>query len=72
MSASTVSKALNNAEDVSIQTAKRIRAAASETVTDAMNLAMLRYMPLRTMLSIAGDKADPAALEELIRKLNER
>ena len=45
--------------------------AANEAITDAMNLAMLRYMPLRTLLSFAGEKADPAALEAILKQLNE-
>ena len=45
--------------------------AASEAITEEMNLAMLNYMPLRTMLSFAGEKADPAALEQILNKLNE-
>ena len=45
--------------------------AASEAITEEMNLAMLNYMPLRTILSFAGEKADPAALEQILKKLNE-
>ena len=45
--------------------------AAREAITEEMNLAMLRYMPLRSLLSFAGEKMDPALLEQILQKLNE-
>ena len=45
--------------------------AGAEAITEEMNLAMLRYMPLRTLLSFAGEKADPAALDQILQQLNE-
>ena len=44
--------------------------AAQEAISDEMNLAMLNYMPLRAMLSFAGDQADPAMLDEILTALN--
>ena len=44
--------------------------AAQEAISDEMNLAMLNYMPLRAMLSFAGDQTDPAMLDEILTALN--
>ncbi|MBR4549166.1 MAG: glycoside hydrolase family 3 C-terminal domain-containing protein [Oscillospiraceae bacterium] len=44
--------------------------AAQEAITTEMSLAMLQYMPLRSLLSFAGDRLEPTALEQLVAKLN--
>ncbi len=44
--------------------------AAQEAITNEMSLAMLNYMPLRSLLSFAGDKADPALLDQILAVLN--
>ncbi len=44
--------------------------AERSAISDEMNMAMFNYMPLRTLLSFAGDKADPALLERILEKLN--
>ena len=44
--------------------------AADTAISEEMNMAMFNYMPLRTVLSFAGDKADPALLDQLLEKLN--
>ena len=44
--------------------------AAQEAITEEMNLAMLNYMPLRAMLSFAGDSISPAVLEQLLAEIN--
>ena len=44
--------------------------AAQEAISNEMSLAMIRYMPLRSLLSFAGDKLDPAVLEQLLAQLN--
>ena len=45
-------------------------AAAREAITDEMNLAMLQYMPLRALVSFAGDRLDPALIGQLVAALN--
>ena len=45
-------------------------AAAREAITDEMNLAMLQYMPLRALVSFAGDRLDPAVIGQLVAALN--
>ena len=44
--------------------------AAKEAITEEMGLAMFNYMPLRSILSFAGEKADPSLLEHLLNTLN--
>ena len=44
--------------------------AAQEAITAEMSLAMFKYMPLRSMLSFAGDKADPGLIEQILKTLN--
>lgn len=44
--------------------------AAKEAITEEMGLAMFNYMPLRSILSFAGEKADPSLLEQLLNTLN--
>ena len=45
-------------------------AAASEAITEEMNLAMLNYMPLRGILSFGGGAISPEAIEAILDKLN--
>ena len=45
--------------------------AAAEAITEAMNMAMLNYMPLRGALSFGGGIMDPALLETIVEKLNQ-
>ena len=44
--------------------------ASQEAISDEMGLAMLHYMPLRSLLSFAGEKVDPAMLEQILAALN--
>jgi len=44
--------------------------AASEAITEEMNLAMLQYMPLRGMLSFGGDEKSGQMLEQILEELN--
>ena len=44
--------------------------AAQEAITNEMSLAMFNYMPLRTILSFAGEKADPTLLDQILTALN--
>ena len=44
--------------------------AAKEAITEEMGLAMFNYMPLRSILSFAGEKAAPSLLEQLLNTLN--
>jgi beta-glucosidase len=44
--------------------------AAQEAISNEMSLAMFNYMPLRTILSFAGEKADPDLLEKILTALN--
>ena len=44
--------------------------AASEAITEEMNLAMLQYMPLRGMLSFGGDANSAQMLEQILTELN--
>ena len=45
-------------------------AAASEAITEEMNLAMLNYMPLRGILSFGGGAIAPETVEAILDKLN--
>ena len=38
--------------------------AAQEAISNEMSLAMVKYMPLRSILSFAGDKADPGLIDQ--------
>ncbi len=44
--------------------------AASEAITEEMNLAMLRYMPLRGMLSFVENTNGAQMLEQILKELN--
>jgi len=44
--------------------------AASEAITEEMNLAMLQYMPLRGLLSFGGDENSARLLEQILTELN--
>ena len=44
--------------------------AAREAISEEMGLAMLRYMPLRGLLSFGNGEADPALLERILAELN--
>ena len=44
--------------------------AASEAITEEMNLAMLQYMPLRGMLSFGGDANSAQMLEQILNELS--
>ena len=44
--------------------------AAAEAITDEMNLAMMKYMPLRGILSFGGGAIAPEVIEEMLDKLN--
>ena len=44
--------------------------AAQEAISAEMTLAMFKYMPLRSMLSFTGDKADPGLIEQILKTLN--
>lgn len=45
-------------------------AAASEAITEEMNLAMMNYMPLRGILSFGGGAIAPESIEAILDKLN--
>ena len=45
--------------------------AAQEAISAEMSLAMFKYMPLRSILSFAGEKADPGLIEQILKALNE-
>lgn len=45
-------------------------AAASEAITEEMNLAMMNYMPLRGILSFGGGAIAPETIEAILDKLN--
>ena len=45
--------------------------AAQEAISNEMSLAMVKYMPLRSILSFAGDKADPGLIDQILKALNE-
>lgn len=44
--------------------------ASQEAISDEMGLAMLNYMPLRSLLSFAGEKIDPGMLDQILAALN--
>lgn len=44
--------------------------AAREAISEDMNLAMIQYMPLRSVLSFGGGVIDPAAIQALLDSLN--
>lgn len=44
--------------------------AAKEAISDEMTLAMLKYMPLRGILSFGGDENAPQLLEQILKDLN--
>ncbi len=44
--------------------------AASEAVSDEMGMAMMQYMPLRGVMSFAGQDADADMLENMLKGLN--
>ena len=44
--------------------------AASEAITEEMNLAMLQYMPLRGMLSFGDDANSAQMLDQILKELN--
>lgn len=44
--------------------------AASEAISDEMGMAMMQYMPLRGVVSFAGEAGDPDLLENLLQALN--
>ena len=44
--------------------------AAKEAISDEMSLAMLKYMPLRGVLSFSGDENAPKFLEQILDELN--
>ena len=44
--------------------------AAAEAVSEEMGLAMMRYMPLRGLVSFAGDKIADDALDQMVNALN--
>ena len=44
--------------------------AASEAVSDEMGMAMMQYMPLRGVMSFAGQEADQDMLENMLKGLN--
>ena len=44
--------------------------AAQEAISEEMNLAMLNYMPLRSLLSFGGDRVTPEILSAMLEKLN--
>lgn len=61
----TIQRALTpGSEDVS--------AAAAEAITEEMNLAMMKYMPLRGALSFGGGAISREQLEELLAQLNQQ
>ena len=43
---------------------------AQEAISSEMSLAMFNYMPLRTLLSFAGEQADPDLLDRILTALN--
>jgi len=45
-------------------------AAASEAITEEMNMAMLNYMPLRGALSFGGGAIDVSWVQALLDELN--
>ena len=45
--------------------------AARDAITDEMNEAMERYVPLRTMVGFSGDPRIADAVQEILKKLNE-
>ncbi len=45
--------------------------AAQEAISNEMSLAMVKYMPLRSILSFAGEKADPGLIDQILKALNE-
>ncbi len=45
--------------------------AAQEAISNEMSLAMVKYMPLRSILSFAGEKADPELIDQILKALNE-
>ena len=45
--------------------------AAQEAISNEMSLAMVKYMPLRSILSFAGEKADPGMIDQILKALNE-
>ena len=53
---------VNNASDKS--------AAAAEAITEEMNLAMMKYMPLRGALSFGGGSITREQIENLLVQLN--
>jgi len=44
--------------------------AASEAITEEMNMAMLQYMPLRGIMSFGGGAISPETMEQLLAQLN--
>ena len=45
--------------------------AASEAVSEEMTMAMLQYMPLRSMLGFSGGSVTGEMVDEMLRKMNE-
>ena len=43
---------------------------AQEAVSDDMSMAMMQYMPLRGLLSFAGDQVSDDTLDKLLQSLN--
>ncbi len=68
--AAVIRPLLERFRDAFIPSGEEQTAAAREAITDEMNLAMLQYMPLRALLSFAGDRLDPAMIAQLIAALN--
>ena len=46
--------------------------AASEAITDEMNMAMMNYMPLRGILSFGGGAIAPETIQAILDKLNNK
>ena len=44
--------------------------AAQEAISDEMNMAMMQYMPLRGMMSFAGDQVADDTLDKILQALN--
>ena len=68
--AAVIRPLLEGFRDAFMPSGEEQTAAAREAITDEMNLAMLQYMPLRALLSFAGDRLDPAMIAQLIAALN--
>ena len=68
--AAVIRPLLEGFRDAFMPSGEEQTAAAREAITYEMNLAMLQYMPLRALLSFAGDRLDPAMIAQLIAALN--